>query len=60
MGTTKASKTEMRKLQRTGEDGESYMITLPKELVESLGWRKGQKLTVHKYGKKLIVQDWEK
>lgn len=59
MGTTRASKTEVRKLQVTGEDGESYAITLPKEQVEQLGWRKGQKLTVHKYGKKLIVQDWK-
>jgi antitoxin component of MazEF toxin-antitoxin module len=47
-------------LQVTGEDGEGYMITLPKELIEELSWRKGQKLTVHKYGKKLIIQDWQK
>ena len=59
MGTKKVSETEVRKLQTTGEEGQSYMITLPKELVEALGWRKNQKLTVHKYGKKLIVQDWQ-
>lgn len=59
MGTRKLSETEVRKLQKTGEDGESFAITLPKELVDQLGWRKGQKLSVHKYGKKLIVQDWE-
>lgn len=59
MGTRKVSETEVRKLQKTGREGESYAITLPKELVESLGWRKGQKVTVHKYGKKLIVQDWK-
>lgn len=59
MGTKKVTETEVRKMQTTGRDGESYMITLPKELVEELGWRKGQKVTVHKYGKKLIVQDWK-
>jgi bifunctional DNA-binding transcriptional regulator/antitoxin component of YhaV-PrlF toxin-antitoxin module len=34
------------------------MITLPKELVEKLGWREHQKVTVHAYGKKLIIKDW--
>lgn len=52
MGTKKVREMEMRKLQATGRDGESYMITLPKELVLELKWRKGQKLTVTKEGKK--------
>lgn len=59
MGTKKVNETEVRKLQVTGEDGGSYMITLPKELVEGLKWRKGQKLTVTREGKKLVVQDWK-
>jgi hypothetical protein len=48
----------MRKLQKTGEDGQSYMVTLPKGLVESLGWREHQKLQVHKYADKLVIEDW--
>lgn len=34
------------------------MITLPKELVKKLQWREGQKLSVHLYGKELIIKDW--
>jgi antitoxin component of MazEF toxin-antitoxin module len=59
MGTTEQGEEEIRKLQVTGEDGGSYMITLPKELVEELGWREHQKLTVHAYGKKLVIEDWQ-
>jgi len=32
---------QVRKLQRTGEDGVSYMVTLPKEFIDELKWRKG-------------------
>lgn len=59
MGTKSTNQTGMRKLQATGQDGESYSITLPKELVLELKWRKGQKLNVTREGKKLIVQDWK-
>lgn len=59
MGTTEQGKEEIRKLQVTGEDGESYMMTLPKKLVKELGWSENQNLTVHRYGKKLIVEDWQ-
>jgi antitoxin component of MazEF toxin-antitoxin module len=58
MATRKTGKEEIRKIQKTGEDGGSYMITLPKELVEKLGWREHQKVTVHEFGKKLIIEDW--
>lgn len=58
MGTKATNQSNMRKLQATGQDGESYAITLPKELVLELKWRKGQKLSVTKAGRKLIVQDW--
>jgi antitoxin component of MazEF toxin-antitoxin module len=58
MGLRKLSEQHVRKLQATGENGESYAITLPKELVLELKWRKGQKLSVTKDGKKLIVQDF--
>lgn len=60
MGTTEQGNEEVRKLQTTGEDGQSYYVTLPKELVEKLGWRKGQKITVHSRGQELIIKDWQK
>lgn len=58
MARNELGKEHIRKLQRTGEDGGSYMITLPKELVQKLGWREHQKVTIHAYGKKLIIKDW--
>lgn len=41
MGDKQEGNENMRKLQVTGEVGESYMITLPKALVRKLGWREG-------------------
>jgi len=37
----------------------SAIVSIPKELMKSLGWRKGQKVTVVPKGKKLIVKDWK-
>ncbi len=56
MGTTEQGNENIRKLQTTGEDGQSYMITLPKELIEEVKWRKGQKLTVTLW-RRLITDD---
>ena len=58
MGDTQEGNENVRKLQVTGAGGESYMITLPKGLVKQLGWREGQKLTVHARGQELIIKDW--
>jgi antitoxin component of MazEF toxin-antitoxin module len=55
MARNELGEENVRKLQRTGRDGETLMVTLPKELVEELGWREHQKVTVHAYGKKLII-----
>ena len=54
-----AVKEFVRKLQKTGEDRESYIVTLPKELVKELEWREHQKVVIKKEGKKLIISDWE-
>jgi antitoxin component of MazEF toxin-antitoxin module len=59
MARNELGEENVRKLQRTGRDGETLMVTLPKELVEELGWREHQKVTVHAYGKKLIIEDWQ-
>jgi bifunctional DNA-binding transcriptional regulator/antitoxin component of YhaV-PrlF toxin-antitoxin module len=45
----------VRRLGRTG--AYSYFITLPKEDVGGLDWRKGQKLIVRRAGKKIIIED---
>jgi antitoxin component of MazEF toxin-antitoxin module len=50
--------TEVRKLQRTGENGGSYTVTLPRDFIEQLGWQKRQKVVIKLDGKKLTIQDW--
>ena len=54
-----ATKKNIRKLQRTGREGESYMVTLPKELIQELGWQKKQKVTVTRRGTTLVIEDWK-
>ena len=58
MGTSEQGKEQIRKLQVTGEGGQSYMITLPKVLIDELNWREGQKLTVHRRGLEIVIKDW--
>jgi len=48
----------IRKISKTGEY--SYYVTIPREFIAELKWRKGQKVTVKKFGNKLVVQDWSK
>jgi len=49
-----------RKLQRTGRY--SYIINIPKELVDNFRWRERQKLDIIFGGRKheLIIRDWKK
>jgi len=51
-------KRNIRKLIKLG--GHSLGLTLPIDIVKSLGWRERQKLVVKKSGRKLIVKDWKK
>jgi len=60
MARRKVGDEQVRKLQRTGENGGSYMVTLPKEMIEQLGWQKRQKVVVSLEGKTLVIRDWEK
>lgn len=51
-------KDNIRKLTKTGK-GTTY-VTLPKEIVESLGWKEHQKLTVKRAKGCVIIRDWKK
>lgn len=53
----KTSDKNRRKLVRLGKT--SLAITIPKEIIESLGWRDGQNIIVKKSGKKIVITDWE-
>jgi len=58
MGDKKAGQENTRKLQRTGEEGASYMVTIPKAIIKRLGWRERQKVTFRQEGEKIIIEDW--
>lgn len=59
MADTKTGEEDIRKIQRTGQEGASYMVTLPKQLIKDLGWQERQKVVVTKEGNKLVIKDWE-
>ena len=59
MPRRKLEEENIRKLTHMGSGGRSLGLTIPNELVEKLGWRERQKVTVKKVGKRLVVEDWE-
>ena len=58
MASRRIEKRNVRSLTKVA--GRSFGITLPIDLIRSLGWRAKQKLTVTQKGKKLIVKDWKR
>ncbi len=58
MANRKISERHIRSLNKTA-GGRSYIITLPIDEIERLGWRSKQKLVVKRYGDGLIVRDWK-
>ncbi len=38
----------------------SYFVTIPVEIIRELKLKKGQKVRVNKYGKSILIKDWEK
>jgi antitoxin component of MazEF toxin-antitoxin module len=52
----KTKDNSLRKLMRLGKT--SLGITLPVALLDQLGWREKQKLTVKRIKGGLVVRDW--
>ena len=48
----------IRKITKTGDY--TYYITIPREFISELAWRKKQKVVVQKIDKKIVIEDWEK
>lgn len=46
----------IRKLYKTRSG--TTLVSLPKELVDDLGWRDGQKVVVNRNRGKLVIEDW--
>jgi bifunctional DNA-binding transcriptional regulator/antitoxin component of YhaV-PrlF toxin-antitoxin module len=47
----------IRKISTIGP-GKTYYITLPRQMLRELKWRKGQKKIIFREGNKLIIVDW--
>ena len=47
----------VRKITKTGTY--TYYVTIPKALIDQLGWREKQKVVVVKEGDTLVVRDWK-
>jgi len=53
------SKTEpVRKITKTGNY--TYYVTIPKTLIDELGWKERQKVVVERDGKTIVIRDWKK
>jgi bifunctional DNA-binding transcriptional regulator/antitoxin component of YhaV-PrlF toxin-antitoxin module len=52
----KTPKNNIRKLTRLGKF--SLAITLPKDILNELGWKEKQKLVATKRGKGILITDW--
>ena len=58
MGLQKFKNQNVRKITRIGKI--SLAITLPKVLIEQLGWKEKQKIMVKRVRGGLLVKDWKK
>ena len=59
MAQKKLADKYVRKLMKTGRSGASFGLTLPKELVMSLGWREKQRIIVKRISGGLIIRDYK-
>ena len=57
MGTSKSGEEEVRVLSKNNTG--TYMVSLPIRIVRQLKWQSGQKLSVEKRGKSIVITDWE-
>jgi antitoxin component of MazEF toxin-antitoxin module len=49
---------KVRKISKAGFY--SYYVTIPKAVIDELGWHERQKVTVEKVGKSVLIKDWIK
>ena len=57
MGAKKAGEQGVRSLTKNSTG--TYQVSLPINTVRELGWTEGQKVTVTKRGKTLVIADWK-
>ncbi len=59
MGDKATGKEDIRKLQKTGNESASYMVTIPKEYIKKLGWKEHQKVVLTLKGEEIRITDWK-
>ena len=57
MALRKKKRGVTRKITKTGTY--TYYVTIPREYIEELGWRKKQRVSLRLSGKKVIIKDWK-
>ena len=57
MALRKKKEGIVRKITKTGTY--TYYVTIPREYIEELDWRKKQKVLLKLSGKKVIIEDWK-
>lgn len=56
MARRKLSEKSIRKIKKSGD---SYAVTIPMELMKELGWKEKQKVVAKKYGRGILIKDWQ-
>jgi len=49
---------QVRKITKTA--AYTYYVTIPKSILDNLGWREKQKVVVKQIGKRVVIEDWVK
>ncbi len=57
MGTRKSGEQNVRNITKNSTG--TYQVSLPIDLVRTLGWKQGQKVVFKKRGKDLVIVDWQ-
>ena len=57
MGITKSGSSNIRKITKVGKV--SLAVTLPKDLVQKLGWKEKQKVVIKRIHGGVQVKDWK-
>ncbi len=52
-------KHEDSEIRKIFKHGDSRAITLPAEILRELGWRDNHKVVAKKYGKGILIEDWD-
>jgi len=61
MSSKKSRSSKHSSVRKLGKVGiYSYSVTIPKKIIQDLGWRQRQRLVVSQEGDEIVIRDWEK